>query len=222
MADNKKSIQGNSNEMCCNCHLMDNKIIKICKECCKGGPPGPKGDKGEKGDIGPQGPQGPQGIQGEQGLPGIAGAKGDKGEKGDSGINITGFHMQSINNRTASIESVALFDKVILDEMNGIIVYNNGFFTINKDGLYNICWQISYNTKTGFEGIKYALAYNNSIYAEADNQFSSGQLTATALLPVPLEYVGLPFALKNVSNTPENIIYADTPVQANITIVKLR
>lgn len=199
----------NANEMCCDCHRMDKKIKKICKDYCKGGKDGITPHIGENGNwwIG----DADTGIHAQ-------------GEPGDT-ANIKALQMQMEGYAGAGID-VLRYDKIIFDNMDGAVYFAElSAFVVTKPGVYKIDWQVSYNAYgiTLENGLIINLYVHNVNYAQTMANFSGaayGQMCGSAVFNIE-DFGELPLTFHLRCETEENVKYSDVPVQSNIVVTKL-
>jgi len=211
---------------CCKCCCIDNKINNIANNIISQA----------IGNIavGPQGQTGADGITptiaiGDNGNWIINGV--DTGVSAIAQAQVAVFGMQSQNNQALELsDGIVPFDTTITDTTSGIITYVDGLFNLNATGLYEISWQVTFDSllSTSIDDIiKFGIVIDGVVYDAICTQkpasSGKGEISGSAVINVTT--IPLAFSLSNLTITPDtyptplSLINAD--VQANIAISKI-
>lgn len=109
-----------------------------------------------------------------------------------------------------------IFDS-ILSNHNPNISYANatGTFTITKPGNYYVSWWVTTDGSSEFTNMNFSIALNGAPYSTGTSPIVSGQVSGSEMITV----VNTPVTVTLINNSSNDILIADTPVQANIVIV---
>lgn len=132
--------------------------------------------------------------------------------------NLDGIQVQLQGSPGAIINDAAnvIFDTVIIDESDNIS-YNaaTGEFTISAPGNYYINWWVTTDGSAGPVNMIFSVAVNGTGIAQGDSPIVTGQLNGDAFIKV----TDTPVTVTLVNQTGAEVLFANIPVQANLSIL---
>lgn len=165
---------------------------------------------------GPTGATGPMGPTGATGATGPTGATGATGAAG----TLAGIQMQLVGGRQSQIAPGAnvIFDTAINDQ-SADISYNSltGQFTISNPGNYFVSWWVATDGAGSSTDLWFSIQVTASVPVAGATPIVTGQLNGSALVTVS----SAPATLTLMNSTANPIVFAATPVQANIVILQI-
>ncbi|MFZ5975429.1 MAG: hypothetical protein ACOYU3_08485 [Bacillota bacterium] len=169
----------------------------------------------------PPGPPGPRGPKGHDGHPGHKGATGATGATGASGdlAQLRAIQAQLVNGGGDVIADGAriVFDTV--NDQSPDITYNalTGEFTLNAEGNYLVTWWVATDGTLGAPNVTFAIR-QGLLNIPSSSPLVTGHVSGSAFLTV----TSTPAVVTLENNTQDTVLFASTPVQANIIIAKVR
>jgi hypothetical protein len=109
-----------------------------------------------------------------------------------------------------------IFDTVISDQ-SGNVSYNaaTGEFTLNGAGNYYIDWWVTTDGSAGPVNMIFGILVNGTLVALGNSPIVTGQVNGNAFITVG----DLPVTVTLANQTGADVLYANIPAQANITIL---
>lgn len=136
-------------------------------------------------------------------------------------INALQVQLQGESEETIANGANVIYDTVILNATtNNAITYDNttGIFTINERGTYHISWWTNANGAKEATNIIFAAESGaTSIAASSVTPLVTLQLNGQALFNI----TSTPATLSLVNRTGNTVFLGQSPVQADLTIIKL-
>lgn len=130
---------------------------------------------------------------------------------------LTGIQAQLQGSPGALIadNAVVVFDTILASQSAGIS-YNasTGEFTISEPGNYYVSWWVVTDGSAGPVNMVFSVTVDASTVAIGNSPIVTGQVNGDALIKVD----AVPSVVMLVNQTGADVVFANTPVQANITI----
>ncbi|NLP26417.1 MAG: hypothetical protein GX365_03610 [Clostridiales bacterium] len=172
--------------------------------------------------TGPTGPTGQMGATGPTGPTGQMGPTGPTGPIGDTGPvqQLRGIQVQLTNagNTFVNTNEPVVFNNVE-DDQSVNVNYNalTGEFTINEPGNYYVSWWVATDGAGPSLTITFAVEVNGSLNILGASPIVTGQVVGNAFVTVG----AIPATIRLVNLTPDNTMFANTNVQANMVITEI-
>ena len=135
-----------------------------------------------------------------------------------SAPTVGGIQAQLNNGRRSIIsDSETVVFNSILNNQNSNISYNQttGEFTITETGDYYVSWWVTTGGSSQFTNMSFSIVINGTPHSIGTSPIVSGQVSGSELITVG----ATPVTIKLINNSSNDILFADTPVQANIVIL---
>lgn len=132
---------------------------------------------------------------------------------------VSGIQAQLNNGENAILadQDPVVFNALVNDQ-SPTIDYNTttGDFTITKAGTYAISWWVVTDGSSEFTNMNFSIAIGGTPYSMGTSPIVSGQVSGFELITVG----SVPATISLVNNSGNDILIANTPVQANIVILE--
>ena len=132
--------------------------------------------------------------------------------------NLSGIQAQLIGSGGDLINDGAnvIFDTVINDQSENISYSPaDGVFTISANGNYYVDWWVTTDGSGGPVNMVFSLSVNGSSVSLGNSPIVTGQVNGNAFITIS----DAPATLTLVNQTGAEVVFANIPVQANLTIL---